>query len=120
MKSITVKSFSIRHLQHIFDRKQFAVPQLQREFVWNVQKTCALLDSIWNNYPIGTAMVWETRRDNQNLLRKSLHILPPFDAHANRTIYFLVDGQQRLSVLYQIRRGEKIRNSNGNDVDFGR
>ena len=120
MKSITIKKPTIRKLQQLFNKKIFAIPELQREFVWNPQKACDLLDSIHKNYPIGTMLVWETEKKNQHLLRLKLHILPRFDPSINKLIYFLVDGQQRLSVLYQIFRGNVINNSKGQQIDFSR
>lgn len=53
------------------------------------------------------------------MLRPKLHILPPFDQIQNKDIFFIIDGQQRLSVLYQVRRGETIENSNGREIRFG-
>lgn len=95
------KSFSLRQLRNLFDRRVLAVPEIQREFVWNTKKVCTLLDSIYRGYPIGSALVWKTTSRNKTLLREKLHILPHFDP-ANREIWFIVDGQQRLSVLYHI------------------
>jgi uncharacterized protein with ParB-like and HNH nuclease domain len=98
----------------------FAVPELQREFVWSARKACDLLDSIYRNYPIGTVLVWKTSRRNEGELRKQLHILPPFNP-ANRDIYFLIDGQQRLSVLWHFLQGvaASVTNARGKVVNFG-
>jgi hypothetical protein len=118
---ITTRSFSLRALRRKLERGIFAVPQLQREFVWTKQKACLLLDSIFKGYPIGSAMVWCTSPRNQHLLRKTLHILPSFN-ESNREIWFLIDGQQRLSVLWQVLRGDghTVPNSRGEAIDFGR
>jgi hypothetical protein len=64
-------------------------------------------------------LIWKTKKENTWLLRYSLHVLPGFDSTQNREILFLIDGQQRLSVLHQVRRGESIRNSNGREIRFG-
>ena len=96
------------------------MPELQREFVWTSKKACELLDSIYRNYPIGTLLVWKTSRRNENQLRSQLHILPPFNP-SNSHIWFLIDGQQRLSVLWNLVRGaaSTVKNADGRDVDFG-
>lgn len=103
------------------DRGVFAVPELQREFVWNARKACDLLDSLYRRYPIGTVLVWKTGRRNENQLRKSLHILPPFNVR-NSHIYFLIDGQQRLSVLWHVLQGsaKAVQNADGKVLDFGK
>ncbi len=79
---------------------KFAVPKLQRAFVWNGRKAAMLLDSIYREMPIGSLTIWDTSNRNKNLLRHTLHILPPFKDH--RRVWFVLDGQQRLSVLYRI------------------
>jgi hypothetical protein len=118
---ISTRSFSLQALRRKFERGIFAVLQLQREFVWTKQKACQLLDSIFKGYPIGSAMVWRTSPKNEHLLRKTLHILPPFN-ESNREIWFLIDGQQRLSVLWQVLRGDghSVANSRRETIDFGR
>lgn len=118
MPSFTSHALSVRQLFVWFDECRFAVPEIQREFVWNAQRACALLDSIYKGYPVGTAMVWKTGKANTHLLRHQLHILPAFDPMRNKEVNFLIDGQQRLSVLYQVRRGEPIQNSFGRTVPF--
>lgn len=36
------------------------IPKFQRNFVWSLDKTAELLDSILKGYPIGTFILWET------------------------------------------------------------
>ena len=97
----------------------FAVPRLQREFVWNGTKAARLLDSMARMMPIGALMVWRAHRRDQYLLRKALHVLPPFSV-ANREIWFLIDGQQRLSVIHQAFQGDVKQNSRQQEVDFSK
>ena len=42
-------------------RGQIKIPQFQREFVWTVQKSAALMDSVIKGYPIGTFIFWATK-----------------------------------------------------------
>lgn len=120
MERIYSDTFRLKNLRTLIERGIFAVPELQREFVWSAGKARDLLDSIYRNYPIGTLLVWKTNRRNEGQLRTQLHILPHFNP-ANRDIYFLVDGQQRLSVLWHFLRGEafSVKNANGKEVHFG-
>jgi hypothetical protein len=119
MNEIYVKDISVNRLFDWFDQRCLAVPEIQREFVWNAKRAVALLDSMYKGYPIGTVMVWRADKKQAWMLRHKLHILPAFDATQNKEILFLVDGQQRLSVLHQVRRGETIPNSNGREIRFG-
>ena len=43
------------------ERGQVKIPQFQREFVWTIQKSAALLDSVLKGYPVGTFIFWSTR-----------------------------------------------------------
>ena len=119
MNEIVVRDISVNRLFDWFDQRCLAVPEIQREFVWNAKRAVALLDSMYKGYPVGTVMVWRADRKQIWMLRHKLHILPPFDPTRNKEIFFLVDGQQRLSVLHQVRRGESIYNSNGREIRFG-
>ena len=120
MKKIYTKSYNLSRVRSLVDDGLFAVPVLQREFVWTSRKACELLDSLYRNYPIGTLLVWKTGRRNENQLRSQLHILPQFNP-SNSQIWFLIDGQQRLSVLWHFVHGvaTTVKNSEGRDVDFG-
>lgn len=118
MSKLSLRPIPIREVFRWFDQRRFAVPEIQREFVWNAKRACALLDSIYKGYPVGTAMIWQTGREKQSQLRHSRHLLPPFDT-ANRQVLFLLDGQQRLSVLYSVRRGEERENASGRKIRFG-
>ena len=121
MERIYTCEYDLATLRRLIGRGLFAVPELQREFVWNGRKACDLLDSVYRHYPIGTILVWKTSRRNESQLRKHLHILPPFNP-TNREILFLIDGQQRLSVLWHLLRGEpgSVVNSERQRVDFGK
>jgi len=43
--------------------------------------------------------------------------LPPYN-DSNRNVWFILDGQQRISVLHSLRQGSAIKNSRGKTVDF--
>jgi uncharacterized protein with ParB-like and HNH nuclease domain len=39
---------------------KYAIPRLQREFVWDGARAAKLMDSIYRRMPIGSLLVWET------------------------------------------------------------
>lgn len=120
MDRIYTESKSLRRLRTCIESGIFAVPELQREFVWSARKACDLLDSLYWHYPIGTILVWKTNRRNEGELRKRLHILPHYNPR-NEHIWFLIDGQQRLSVLWHFLRGQAavVTNADGRQINFG-
>jgi len=105
-------------LEHV-DQGRFAIPKLQREFVWDGPKAAKLLDSILARMPIGVVMIWETPRSKRLFLRQEYHVLPPFNAR-NGKVWFLIDGQQRVSVMHHVREGTRLPNARGKVIDFRR
>jgi hypothetical protein len=69
--------------------------------------------------PIGTIMIWDTPKAHRLYLRQRYHVLPPFNDH-NSKVWFLIDGQQRVSVIHHVREGGKLENARGNEIDFRR
>jgi len=116
---LELKSYRVSEIERFLADRRFAVPEIQREFVWDPKKACKLLDSIYHELPIGTIMLWETHRKNRHHLREHLHVLPEFDG-GNKHIWFLLDGQQRVAVLFQAHRGDLITLSNGKQINFER
>src|SRR5579871_5633282 len=119
MKPATVKERTVQSLHNDLLKRRFAVPKLQRNFVWDAGRAAKLLDSIYRKMPIGSLFLWEMDRRSANLIRVSAKVLPPF-SRRNPRIWFVIDGQQRLSVIYQAFEGEIRQNDAGRDIDFGR
>jgi hypothetical protein len=118
--TVSFRQFSLADLRKHLDRRHFAVPKLQREFVWNGKKAAQLLDSIYRGLPIGALTIWLAPRPEQFTLRRTLHVLPDYSAKRNRDIWFLIDGQQRLSVIHQAFAAESKTVARRREVDFGR
>ena len=110
---------SVKQLIQAAEAGQFAVPKLQRAFVWTGPKVAKLLDSINRGLPIGALTLWVTSKKNHLYLRENTKVLPRFqDRHAE--VRFLLDGQQRLSVLYRLMKGGLVQNAAHKHVDFER
>lgn len=65
---VNVKSeiLTFNELKVDIERGEIKIPKFQRGFVWEIDKTAKLLDSILRRYPIGSFIFWET---NDNLSR---------------------------------------------------
>ena len=110
---------TIKALRRDLQARRFAVPKLQRNFVWNARRAAKLLDSVYYNMPIGSLFLWEMDRRSAHLIRQSAEVLPSF-RDTNSRIWFVIDGQQRLSVIYQAFEGDTRQNDAGRSIDFGR
>src|SRR5438552_2440996 len=119
MKPPTLKKMTIRALRGHLLARRFAVPKLQRNFVWDPGRAAKLLDSMYRDMPIGSLFLWEMDRKSANLVRQSAEVLPSFDS-ANKRIWFVIDGQQRLSVIHQAFEAQVRQNDAGRDIDFSR
>ena len=95
---------------------QIKIPQFQRDFVWSIQKSAALMDSVIKGYPVGTFIFWKTKerlRSVRDLGNKELP--PPKDGEV---VSFVLDGQQRLTSLFATLNGLKIERDSGQHDDF--
>lgn len=119
MKPPILKTIRIRTLRRDLLARRFAIPKLQRNFVWDAGRSAKLLDSIYRDMPIGSIFLWEMDHKSANLIRQSADVLPAFDSR-NKHVWFVIDGQQRLSVIYQAFEAQLRQNDAGREIDFGR
>jgi len=97
-------------------RGNIKIPQFQRDFVWNVQKSAALLDSVIKGYPVGTFIFWSTKDRLRSVRDLGNEKFPP--PKDGEKVLFVLDGQQRLTSLYAALNGLTIERSDGQSDDF--
>ena len=83
-------------LDHI-DSGHMALPTFQRGYVWKRPQVRELMDSLYRGHPVGSLLVWVTPSDNVSH-RGSQDLTPG-------VVQLLLDGQQRMTSLYGIIRG---------------
>lgn len=91
------------------------IPQFQRDFVWEKEQTAKLIDSIIKGFPIGTFIYWKTDEELKSI-RDIGNITLPKTPKGDKTFYVL-DGQQRITSLYAIRKGCRI-TLEGKEIDY--
>jgi hypothetical protein len=119
MKAPSLDVMRLAKLRDHLTARRFAIPKLQRHYVWDANRAAKLWDSVFKGMPIGSLFLWEMDRKSANLIRQSADVLPVFNDEEPR-IWFVIDGQQRLSVVHQAFAGEKKKNDAGREIDFGR
>ena len=108
------------------NRKYF-LPDIQRSFVWKPEQVYTLFDSIMRDYPISTFLFW--KQDGAFLkkakIKKLEFVKTSKDQNKENTEistakeYFLIlDGQQRLTTLYLVLKGNYIIRNNPYDLYF--
>src|ERR1700728_4701437 len=94
---------SVEELVGMIERGELRLPEMQRRYVWRSTRVRDLLDSLYRGYPSGTILLWET--DEGVPLQKFSISQTANPFHATR---LLLDGQQRLTSLSAVIRGEPI------------
>ena len=88
--------------------KNWFLPALQREFVWDAERICGIFDSLMRDYPISALLLWEVPEDAREDLEvyRFLDSASDFGRHNTRdralgveNLTFVLDGQQRLTSL---------------------
>lgn len=78
---------------------EIVIPEFQREYVWSLEQAKELMASLFQEYPTGSILVWETNNPpeikNNTVSRERMG-----------WIKVLLDGQQRLTTLYLLIKGE--------------
>ena len=92
------------------------IPQFQRDFVWDLRKSANLMDSIVKGYPIGTFIFWKTKERLRSIRNIGSVELPlPADGDF---VYYVLDGQQRLTSLFASLKGISIQRDNRNQDNY--
>lgn len=73
------------------------LPKFQRDFVWEKHQIIDLLDSIANNYPIGSVLLWRSREHLKS--ERNIADLEIAQTKTGYPVNYLLDGQQRLSTI---------------------
>ena len=95
---------SVGTLIDMIARGELRLPEMQRRYVWRASRVRDLLDSLYRGYPSGAILVWET---TEQLPMRDLAVE---QAGNNFSINkLLLDGQQRLTSLSAVLRGEAIK-----------
>lgn len=103
---------SIKPTQRIYDvikeiqNDRYRLPSIQRSFVWEEERICKLMDSLMNDYPIGSFLVWKPNSELEIRTRKFVQDyktgerLISEEETFHSPPYLVLDGQQRLQSLF--------------------
>jgi hypothetical protein len=93
-------------LIHEIQKGIIKIPKFQRDFVWTIDKTAKLLDSILKGYPIGTFILWQTDERINDI--KNVGNLDIPDTPDGVKVQYVLDGQQRITSLFAAYLGAHI------------
>ena len=100
---------SIQDLLNQIGRDEILLPEFQRGYVWNRDQVRGLMQSLYRGHPTGHLLIWRTYKPS--LVRGG------GVAHDGHSL-LLLDGQQRLTTLYVLLKGEAPRFYEGESLFF--
>lgn len=90
-------------------KKQYVLPAIQREFVWQPEQIERLFDSLMQGYPFGTFLFWRVEPATSgkfkffdfvlNYHQRDAAHCPDLAVLHNQAVTAVLDGQQRLTAL---------------------
>ncbi|GAB1792600.1 GmrSD restriction endonuclease domain-containing protein [Priestia megaterium] len=108
-------SMTFSTLINDIDKGIIKIPQFQRDFVWSIEESAKLIDSIIKGYPIGTFILWESQERLRSVRNIGGAALP--DTPVGSMVQYVLDGQQRMTSLYASLKGLRVQREKGVD-DF--
>lgn len=99
MKHSYPTSEPLKFLLAMIHNREMALPDFQRDFVWDPYATDELIESIISNFPAGSLL--RIKNGNQLLFQPRAIEGAPVLVQDSNPSYLVLDGQQRLTSLYQ-------------------
>ena len=91
-------------------KKNYVLPSIQREFVWDTEQIEKLFDSLMRDYPISTFLFWRVEKTKvkdfqfyeflKNYHEKNAKHNTKADLDGDEDIIALLDGQQRMTSIF--------------------
>ncbi len=102
---------TIKDITDSIKNSTYLIPRFQREFVWTKEQSAKLIDSILHGYPIGSFIIWKTKERLKSVKKIGNLNLP--NPPASDFVYYILDGQQRITSIFASVEGSIITRSNG-------
>ncbi|WP_175848326.1 GmrSD restriction endonuclease domain-containing protein [Burkholderia arboris] len=94
---------TVEELVSMIERGELRLPEMQRQYVWRSPRVRDLLDSLYRGYPSGAILLWET---DEAVPLQDFAVSQSTNPYQSTRL--LLDGQQRLTSLSAVIRGEPV------------
>jgi hypothetical protein len=98
-RKISIQNHSLMEFIRQLAAGEFLIPTFQRLFVWSAENICDLWDSIYQCYPIGSIMCWNTHTRLHVHRKIGGFFIPENGDPGNAPQSYILDGQQRATSL---------------------
>jgi len=129
--SVTIKAspWKVGALVDLKREGKLMLPDLQRGFVWSAERVRSLLDSLYRRYPVGALLLWKPtwRTEQAPFVTRAWDLAVPGAGGAGQPeappkvapgAVFVLDGQQRLTSLFRVIFGSRLRGGTAPDPDL--
>jgi len=99
MESFDSTKKSLKEILRLVDEGKIQLPDFQRGWIWDDNRIKGLLASIAKSFPIGAIMLLETGNESVKFSPKPIEGV--LDCNVKNPEYLVLDGQQRITTLYQ-------------------
>lgn len=94
---------TVEELVGMIWRGELRLPEMQRRYVWRSPRVRDLFDSLYRGYPSGAILLWET---DEKIPEQEFGVQQQRNSYKSTRL--LLDGQQRLTSLSAVIRGEPV------------
>ena len=94
---------TVDELVSMIQRGELRLPEMQRRYVWRSTRVRDLMDSLYRGYPSGAILVWDT---DEGVPLQEFAVTQTVNPYQSTRL--LLDGQQRLTSLSAVIRGEHV------------
>ncbi len=95
---------------NLIDAGEYGLPEFQRGYVWSREQVRRFMSSMYHENPVGSLLIWVTDASSSEIRGD--------DDSSIGTIKLIVDGQQRITTLYGVKRGKAHPFFRGNANSF--
>lgn len=99
----TSPSYSLTDLFERIDRNELQLPDFQHDLVWTLDSIRSVIGSVLRGYPIGSLLALDTRNTPTRFKPRPVKRAPDLNVDPG---LLLLDGHQRLTVLYNALHGD--------------
>lgn len=117
METFDSKKTSLYEILRSIHEGKIQLPDFQRGWVWDDNRIKGILASVAKSFPIGAVMLLENGNESIRFKTKAIEGAP--EVNGKKPELLILDGQQRLSSLYQAIISNKIvktRNAKGYEI----
>ncbi|WP_125670940.1 GmrSD restriction endonuclease domain-containing protein [Candidatus Methanodesulfokora washburnensis] len=120
MEDVGYSSLDMSGVLEDIENGKIRLPNFQRDFRWERSNITELIISLLNGYPIGVLLFWDVRgvgKENR-LASRLFEGVDKDKEELSSEEYLVLDGQQRLTSLYQLFYKEFVKTKGNREIKF--